>query len=413
MSATPAHTRNINALYVFWFLRDFQLWIPVWVVFLTLQNGFSLTQVTFVEGLFLIGVVLLEVPTGAVADRFGRPVSLASGAACLAVAVLIFAFATSFPLLLTSFLLWSLAATLMSGADMALLYDTLKAGGREADYERIAGRGTAISAAAAAIATFAGGPVAALYDIEVTIYIGAATCLIAAATALTLWEPPRETTEARPGIVSTIRGAAHEIWNTRDVRAVVLLSGSTFAVLMGLQYLIQPYLIDRDIEVGTVFSMLQVPLMAAGVAGAWFAGRLQASLGSFLPLVALPALGAAACLSLALGPGLSTYVAMPVGFGMIAMLTPIATGYVNRRISSDQRATVLSFQGMVSSFVLALLVPVVGFTTDRWGIAHTFTMLAVLCLLCLASFAPGVVRRRALIGDRTVELQVLEGEPAA
>ena len=121
--------RNIRLLNAYWFLRDFQLWIPVWIVFLTLERGFSLTQVTTAEGIFLVGVLVLEVPTGAVADRYGRSRSMALGAVVLGLAVLIFAFTTSFAILLVSFLLWSVATALMSGADSALLFDTLKAAG--------------------------------------------------------------------------------------------------------------------------------------------------------------------------------------------------------------------------------------------------------------------------------------------
>ena len=60
--------------------------------------------------LFLLGLILLEVPTGAVADNWGRKWSLVLGALVLALAVLIFAYAETFPVLLTSFLLWSLAS---------------------------------------------------------------------------------------------------------------------------------------------------------------------------------------------------------------------------------------------------------------------------------------------------------------
>ncbi|HMO96939.1 MAG TPA: hypothetical protein PKD27_12540 [Tepidiformaceae bacterium] len=144
-----AADRNIVLLYAYWGLRDFQLWIPVWVVFLTLEQGFTLTAVTSVEGLYLVGVVLLEVPTGAVADRYGRSRSLALGSLCLGVAVLLFAFAVNLPILVISFMLWSVAHTLMSGADMALLFDSLKARGHEVAFERIAGRGTALSWAGA------------------------------------------------------------------------------------------------------------------------------------------------------------------------------------------------------------------------------------------------------------------------
>lgn len=97
--------RNLRLLFGYWFLRDFQLWIPVWIVFLTVDRGFSLTQVTLAESIFLIGVLVLEVPTGAVADKYGRSVSMALGALVLGIAILIFAFTSSFPVLVTSFLM--------------------------------------------------------------------------------------------------------------------------------------------------------------------------------------------------------------------------------------------------------------------------------------------------------------------
>jgi MFS family permease len=191
---TPTHgraARNVRLLYLYWFLRDFQLWIPVWIVFLTVQRGFSLTQVTVAEGLFLVGVLLLEVPTGAVADHWGRSRSLGLGVLFLGVSILIFAFTTTFGVLLASFMLWSVASTLTSGADMALLYDTLKATGDEGSYERIAGRGHAYRWAGVGIATLLGGPVAAVTDIRFTIIVGAGTCLLTAFVAFSMWEPAR------------------------------------------------------------------------------------------------------------------------------------------------------------------------------------------------------------------------------
>ncbi|MFQ5381258.1 MAG: MFS transporter, partial [Dehalococcoidia bacterium] len=128
--------RNIRLFYLLRLLRYLQVWLPVWVVYLTVEQGFSLTQVTTADGLFFVAVTLLEVPTGAVADRWGRSVSLGLGALSLAVALLVFAFTTSYTILLASFMVWALAETLSSGADLALLYDTLKALGREHEYER-------------------------------------------------------------------------------------------------------------------------------------------------------------------------------------------------------------------------------------------------------------------------------------
>ncbi|MCC7365332.1 MAG: MFS transporter [Dehalococcoidia bacterium] len=384
----PRTVRNLRLLYAFWFLREFQLWIPVWIVFLTLEQGFSLTQVTAAEGLFLVGVVLLEVPTGAVADRWGRSRSLGLGAVCLGASILLFAFTTSFSILLASFLLWSVASTLMSGADMALLFDTLKESGHEDQYERLAGRGHALNWAGAGIATLLGGSVAALLDTRATIFIGAGTCLLTALAAFLVSEPAQLTREHAEHYFRSIGRAFGDVWHATDVRAVVLLAGAAYAAMESVGYVVQPYLLDRGIEVGTLFSLLQVPTILAGTVGALAAARVGGRYGAALALVSIPLLAAGAFATLAVSPGLTAYAALPVIYLLSASLLPIATGYVNRRVSSERRATVLSNQGMVGSLVLAALAPGLGFVTDTWGLPWAFATSGAMALLALALFAP-------------------------
>lgn len=391
--------RNIRLLFAYWFLRDFQLWIPVWIVFLTIDRGFSLTQVTAAEGLFLIGVLILEVPTGAIADRYGRSKSMALGAFVLGLAVLVFAFTTSFTILLVSFLMWSVASALMSGADMALLFDTLKAAGREHQYEKLAGRGMACSWAGVGIATLLGGPVAAIFETRTTIFVGAATCLLTAAVALAIWEPPhaRESGEKQPYFPS-IRAAFAEAWQVVDVRILIVLAGTALAALEAVHYLIQPFLVDREVEVGVWFSLLQVPILLVGLGGALIAGRVAQRFGAKALLVG-PMAGAGCYLLLAVTPGLAAYAALPLIIGVSSCVEPIATGYINRRIGSERRATVLSIASMFRSLVLAALAPGLGYATDQWGIAEAFTIGGAMALASALVFGVPVVLRATREGN--------------
>lgn len=392
----PHPDRNIRLLFAYWFLQDFQLWIPVWIVFLTLEQGFSLTQVTAAEGLFLVGVLVLEVPTGAVADRYGRSKSMALGAFLLGGAVLIFAFTTSFAILMASFMLWSVAHALMSGADNALLFDTLRAAGREASYERIAGRGIAAHWGGAGIATLLGGPVAAFTDVRMTIFIGAATCVVAALLAFSLWEPPRENEDTvKESYFGGIRAAFREAWTVVDVRILILLAGTAFAALEAVHYLVQPFLIDRDVEVGTLFSLLQVPVLMAGLVGALLAGRIVTTASSTRTFLLAPVLGAMCYAALASVPGLWAYAAFPLLIAVGSCVEPIATGYVNRRIGSERRATVLSIQSMMRSLVLAALAPGLGYATDRWGLTEAFAIGGTMALISGLAFGiPLLLRGR-------------------
>jgi MFS family permease len=409
---SPHTGRNVRLLYAFWFLRDFQLWIPVWVVFLTLDRGFSLTQILFAEGCFLVAVVLLEVPTGAVADHWGRSRSLALGAAVLGLAVLLFAYASSFAWLMACYLLWSVAVTLMSGADMALLYDNLKAGGKASEYERLAGRGTALNWAGAGLATLLGGPVAGVLDASATIHIGAATCLVTAAAALAIAEPAHERSGPREAYLLSMRSAFWDIWSRADLRAVVLLAAMTFAALQGADYLVQPYLLDRGVEVGLRFSLLQVPMLAAGAAGGLLAGRLERRMGPALALLAIPLVAGGCFIALALSPGLAAYAVFPAIAVLATTLQPIASGYVNRRVGSERRATVLSFQGMSVSFVLAGLTPALGFTTDRWGLGWAFVLPGVVTVAALVVCGGRLPFRTARI-ESPLEAVAVESSPGA
>ncbi|HET9013047.1 MAG TPA: MFS transporter, partial [Gemmatimonadaceae bacterium] len=233
-----------------------------------------------------------------------------------------------------------------------------------------------------------------LLDIRATILIGAATCLVTALVAFLMWEPQHEATTSAPRARywATIGSAFREVWHNRAVRAVVLLTGTVFASLEAVMYLIQPYLLDRGIEIGVVFSMLQVPTLIAGAAGALLASRVHGH--ARLLMLALPACGVAAYIALALGPGLSAYAAFPLMYLFASCLMPLATGQINRNIGSAQRATILSIHGMVASLLLAALAPGVGFTTDNQGLPQAFALGAGVTLLSLVLFGSMLVGTR-------------------
>src|SRR5262245_2256114 len=121
---------NVWKVCVYCFLMDFSLTAPIWVLYLRDERGFSLTQITLMEVPLFLLIVLSEIPTGAVADRFGRKVSLGIASGVLAVSMFIYGVASSYPVILLSNLAWGLAFTFRSGADVALLYDSLKEAGQ-------------------------------------------------------------------------------------------------------------------------------------------------------------------------------------------------------------------------------------------------------------------------------------------
>ena len=79
---TSAQRRLIYPYYLFHFFLNFQLWWPIWIIYLTEERGLTLGQVTLIDVPFWLSIIVLQVPAAAIADRWGRkPTLIASSLA--------------------------------------------------------------------------------------------------------------------------------------------------------------------------------------------------------------------------------------------------------------------------------------------------------------------------------------------
>ena len=169
----PAYRGNIWRLFVVQALLGFILWVPIWVVFLQ-GKGLSLTQVGLLEGVAWTITAFLEVPTGAIADRWGRKASIAVGASLYGIAMFLILTEALSPAFLLGYALWNSSTAFVSGADSALLYDSLKADGRAVEASKQAGRYAAINQASQGVASLVG---AALATVDISLCF--AICVMA------------------------------------------------------------------------------------------------------------------------------------------------------------------------------------------------------------------------------------------
>ena len=110
----PAYRGNIWRLFAVQALLMFILWVPIWVVFLQ-RKGLSLTQVGLLEGVAWTITAFLEVPTGAIADRWGRKASIAVGASLYGIAMFLILTEALSPAFLLGYALWNSSTAFVSG----------------------------------------------------------------------------------------------------------------------------------------------------------------------------------------------------------------------------------------------------------------------------------------------------------
>jgi MFS family permease len=227
---------------------------PIWVLYLRDERGFSMTQITFLEVPLFLLIVFAEVPTGAVADRYGRRISLVLASAILAVSMYVYGVADNYALILVSNLAWALAFTFRSGADTAMLYDSLSALGRAGEFQRIIGRLSPLRSAAALGGLLLGAPIAAATSYSFAIVLTAAIVAAAIGVAFFMHEEPREgVAESAENVpkrsyVGTLSAGIREVFDKPVLRTLFVFSAVTAAAAAGpLQLLQQPWLTAHQV----------------------------------------------------------------------------------------------------------------------------------------------------------------------
>ncbi len=375
-----AFEANVWKSYLYRFVMDLQLWLPIWVIYLQQQRGFSLTQITLLDTPFFLLIVLAEVPTGAVADRFGRRVSLMLGSGLFAIALLVFGVADSYAIIIVSYVAWGLALTFQSGADTALLYDSLKASGREHDFTRINGRLFAIRSIAALMALLIGAPLAAATSYTFVIMAGAAFALAALPVAFFMHEPRHVDEDGHEPYFRTLVSGVRDVWHAPPLRYIILYSGVLSACTLGPTIFQQPLLADHGISAGDFgwwLAPVRVIAIIAGLSAAWTLSHI----GERAAFFAMPVVLGVSSLALAGIDNSWVFVAF-LGVGAVhGLQTPVLENYINHRIDSRRRATILSVQNVAMSLILAAVNPLGGIIADRFGLQSVFLMYAAATLV--------------------------------
>jgi MFS family permease len=397
---------NVWKYYVFHFFLNFQLWWPIWIIYLTEERGLTLGQVTLIDVPFWMSIILLQIPAAAIADRWGRKPTLFAAATAFAAAVTFFGLATTFWLILCSYLIWGVAFALLSGTESAFIYDSLKAMGRESEYPRIYGRGWAVATVGGLGGTLLGAPIADATSLPFPIIASGALAFIAAIAAFTFKEPLVYDHEvAHPSYGKIISESFAIVRRQPAVRYGILYFGLITVGSIAPIFFFQPFLVQHNVDLGQV-GLWQSPMRIAAVIGALVAHRLITSAGERRTFYGMALLLLASYVLLASWDSVYAQVAFPVMNAMVVLSQPTVTNFLNRRVPSEQRATVISLTNLARSAVLIPSAPLLGALAES-SLAAAFTaggvIIAVLGLPLLLLWTPYL--------DRATETDPVMVEP--
>ncbi|MCT4662884.1 MAG: MFS transporter [Tissierellales bacterium] len=373
---TKNYKKNINIHYAFSFFKFLDCTQGIWMIYLA-YRGLSLTELGILEGFFHLVSFTMEVPTGIIADLYGRKVSRLIGRICSVISTLLMIFSSSFIGYLFAFAITALSYNLESGSGEALVYDSLKLDGKSDEYMKVVGKEEVIYQVSAILAKLIGGYLATIaykWAFYMTLVMG----LISFVIGLFFEEPV--ISEKKAEIKSPFKSMKEQleksiqvIKNKPKIAAFIVLVEYISTMNACFHYYLQNYWKLKglsELDMGIIFAVSG----GVGAIVAMHTHKLEKKIGD----KKLIALCSAVILIMALFIGWNSWTIVGyVGIMVFESALFIATStYIQELIPSEQRASIISLQSMAFSFMMIIAFPLVGKIAEIYSLEISFKLIS-------------------------------------
>lgn len=385
--------RNITLYYFFLIFRAALVTIPIWIVF---QEKFlTFPQIAFFASLILFITVAAELPTGVLADLIGKKRTLALGALLSSLSFIVLGIYPSFNTMIIHSILLGLGGALISGADDAIIFDSLKDMNKEGQYPKLSANYSFIFQIIAMIATAAGGYLYLISD-GLPYLVRGGFLMLAVPVALMMKEPftDSETFTLRNYIKQTWIGtkeAFHNVYTAKVSWLYILIGGLSMSTQ---RFFVQPFLVE--IEVGDVargwtssvtkFALALILILLTRnkrvFQSKYFALLLPVVM--FLSLTFIQYTAFPAVLVLLIGINLPSG-ARSVFLGQI----------INENFRSKYRATAMSAVNMLMMGVYGLTNYFGGLYADNNSVSMLFAIIGIFSLVFLIPLTINIIQERS------------------
>lgn len=354
---------NTIQLFLIKTAKWFNLVMPIVVLFYQ-ENGLSMSQIFILKSIYSIAMVATELPSGYLADVWGCRKTLLLGAILGTIGILIYSLTSGFNSFIFAEIILGIGFSFVSGADSALLYDSLKAENREDEYIKFEGNITSAGNFAEALAGVAGGLLATI-SLRTPYYFQFFVAATAIPAAFFLKEP-LHVQEKIKLTMKQILSILKLTYQQREMRSAILISSFTGAATLTYAWFVQPYFQEAGVPV-SVFGILWTLLNLSAGVFSMFSYRVERLLGKKNTLLFI-------VVFISLGFILTSFqislagIAILFGFYMVrGVATPVLKDYINQYTDSKVRATILSVRNFEIRIIFAVIGPVLGFLTDQFS----------------------------------------------
>ena len=352
--------------------------MPIIVLFFR-ENGLSMCEVFILQSVFSIAIVVSEVPSGYLADVIGRKVSIIAGCILAFAGFAAYSLSYGFWGFLIAELFLGFSSSFISGADSAMIYDTLLETGSEDEYKKIEGRLLSVGNFSEGVAGLVGGFLAVI-SLRTPFYFEAAVTFFAIPVALSLVEPARHKHDNSEGSVKSIlRIVKYSLHDHAEVKWLIIYSALVTVSTLTMVWFIQPYLKLVGLPLalfGVVWAGLQ---FSVGIFS-FYAHKIELFVGRKATLVSLIILTVIGYCLLSIFQSIWAIGFILIFYFVRGISYPVMKDYINRIITSDIRATVLSVTSLVRRLIFSIFGPIIGWISDLYSLSAALMLCGIIFL---------------------------------
>ncbi|MGE0089433.1 MAG: MFS transporter [Bacteroidales bacterium] len=374
---------NIINLYLIKIAHWFMLFMPIVVLFYE-DNGLEMHHVFILQAIYSVSIVVLEIPSGFLADAMGRKKTIIIGTVLGTLGFATYSFSYGFVGFLIAEIILGIGQSLISGADSALLYDTLLESGKKEKYIKYEGRLISVGNFSEAIAGILGGLLATL-SLRYPYYAQTFIAAIAVPASILLKEPGTHKKMLTISIKNILQIVKYALYDNKELKWNIIFSSVIGASTLTMAWFVQPY-----------FKLIALPLALFGLMwtllnltvgfSSMFADKIEQYFKFKKLLIGFAIFIPAGFIFIS---QINTLWGIAVLFAFYiirGIATPVLKDYINKLCTSDVRATILSVRNFVIRIIFAILGPFVGWYTDKFSLQEAL-LITGLIILVLAIFA--------------------------
>lgn len=376
-----SYQSNIWKMYLFKFLVSFHFIGGVLVPFFLDWGKISFTQIMILQSWFMFCIFIMEIPTGTIADYFGRKHSLLLACIVNIIAVTVYTITPNFYLFMLGEFLWATSVALLSGADDAFVYDSLKKCGKAKDSKKILSRVESFYLAGIMLGAPIGSLIAYKFGLRAPMFMFAMPLFCAFIVGLTFKEPVSKVKIESKRYLNILKEGVKFFYKHKILKILALDMIFIASIGYFMIWLYQPMLKQAGLGIA-YYGIVHFALVAGQILILNRYDFMERIIGSKKRLLFLSALITG--IMFVVG-GLSSYLplvllAIVLGGGFGLTRRPLFVSYMNKYIPSSKRATVLSAVSMLRTFLLVVINPFVGLLTS-WSLNYTLILLGVSAII--------------------------------